>query len=235
MTYSGAVTVGGPQDVRRLDEIEVRKLAVGPLANDVYLVTSRASGRQVLVDAADQPDDVLALVRGASPAGRLDLVVTTHRHADHSRALAAVVGATGATVAAGTDDADAIEDLTGVRVERRLRHGDVLTVADVTLEVVALRGHTPGSGALAYREPDVVQEPGAVAGRLHLFTGDSLFPGGVGSTERDPERFARLLTDVTERVFERFDDATWVYPGHGADTILGAERPHLHDWRERGW
>ena len=235
MTYTGEVVVGGPDDVRRLDEVEVRKLAVGPLANDVYLLTCRASGAQVLVDAADQPGDVLALVRAGSPSVRLDLVVTTHRHPDHSRALAAVVDATGAQVAAGAEDADAIEQLTGVRVDRRLRHGDVVTAGRLSLEVVALRGHTPGSVALVYREPDTVHEPDAVAGRVHLFTGDSLFPGGVGNTEHDPERFARLLADVTERVFERFDDATWVYPGHGSDTTLGTERPHLDAWRERGW
>ena len=78
-------------------------------------------------------------------------------------------------------------------------------------------------------------EQQAVPGRVHLFTGDSLFPGGVGSTEQDPERFACLLDDVGARLFDRFDDATWVYPGHGSDTTLGAERPHLPAWRARGW
>ncbi|OLT55189.1 hypothetical protein BJF88_06930 [Cellulosimicrobium sp. CUA-896] len=101
--------------------------------------------------------------------------------------------------------------------------------------MLALRGHTPGSVALAHREPERVAQPQARPGRAHLFTGDSLFPGGVGNTDRDPERFARLLDDVTERVFARFDDDTWVYPGHGADTTLGAERPHLDAWRSRGW
>jgi len=235
MTYTGRVVVGGPSDLRRLDAVEIRKLAVGPLANDVYLLTCRRTGAQVLVDAADSPDDVLALVREGSPSARLDLLVTTHRHADHSRALAAVVAGTGAAVAVGDPDADAVAAATGVHVARRLGHGDVLQLGDLTLEVVALRGHTPGSVALAYREPGAVREPEAVAGRVHLFTGDSLFPGGVGNTDRDPARFHRLLTDVTQRVFARFDDATWVYPGHGDDTTLGAERPHLGAWRERGW
>ncbi|QJW36692.1 MBL fold metallo-hydrolase [Cellulosimicrobium protaetiae] len=235
MTYTGQVVVGGPGDVRHLDEVVIRKVAVGPLANDVYLLTCRRTGAQVLVDAADSPDDVLALVRAGSPTARLDVVVTTHRHLDHLRALGPVVAATGAAVAVGDPDAEAVAAATGVPVARRLRHGDVLRAGDVVLEVVALRGHTPGSVALAYREPAVVHEPEAAAGRVHLFTGDSLFPGGVGNTQRDPARFERLLTDVTERVFDRFDDATWVYPGHGADTTLGAERPHLGEWRERGW
>lgn len=235
MTYTGEVSVGGPHDLRRLDEIEIRKLAVGPLANGVYLLTCRRTGAQLLVDAADAPDDVLALVREGSPTVRLDVVVTTHRHADHLRALAPVVAATGASSAAGERDADAVSAATGVAVTRRLRHGDVLRAGAVSLEVVALRGHTPGSVALAYREPDDVDEPEAVPGRVHLFTGDSLFPGGVGNTDRDPVRFEVLLSDVTTRVFDRFDDATWVYPGHGSDTTLGTERPHLDEWRERGW
>ncbi|MBE9937640.1 MBL fold metallo-hydrolase [Cellulosimicrobium cellulans] len=235
MTYTGQVAVGGPHDLRRLDEVEIRKLAVGPLANDVYLITCRRTGAQLLVDAADAPDDVLDLVRAGSPSGRLDGVVTTHRHADHLRALAPVVAATGASSAAGEPDADAVAAASGVTVARRLRHGDELRVGALVLEVVALRGHTPGSVALAYREPDDVAEPEAVPGRVHLFTGDSLFPGGVGNTDRDPARFASLLSDVVGRVFDRFDDATWVYPGHGADTTLGAERPHLDEWRERGW
>jgi len=220
MTYTGQVVVDGPADVRRLDEIEIRKLAVGPLANDVYLLTCRRTGAQVLIDAADAPDDVLALVREGSPTARLDVVVTTHRHLDQLRALASIV---------------AVAEAADVHVVRRLRHGDLVRAGDVVLEVVALRGHTPGSVALTYREPAEVRAPEAVAGRVHLFTGDSLFPGGVGSTGHDPARFERLLADGTERVFDRYDDATWVYPGHGADTTLGAERPHLDEWRERGW
>jgi len=118
--------------------------------------------------------------------------------------------------------------------------GDVLTVGHLTLDVIGLRGHTPGSVALVYREPEHASSShpgadGAIPGRAHLFTGDSLFPGGVGSTERDPTRFACLLDDVTRRIFDRFDDATWVYPGHGRDTSLGAERAHLEEWRKRGW
>ena len=103
------------------------------------------------------------------------------------------------------------------------------------LEVIALRGHTPGSIALAYREPEHVTEADAVAGRVHLFTGDSLFPGGIGATGNDRARFDQLFADVTDRIFERFEDGTWVYPGHGPDTTLGTERPHLSAWRARGW
>jgi glyoxylase-like metal-dependent hydrolase (beta-lactamase superfamily II) len=221
--------------VLTLDRLVVRRLAVGPLDNDAYLLTCRATGAQLLVDAAAEPDRLLALVREGSAEGRLDTVVTTHAHRDHVGALAAVVAATGAVPAAGADDAAAVEEATGVEVARLLHHGDSLRVGDLDLAVVGLRGHTPGSVALAYTEPDAVSASDAVAGRTHLFTGDSLFPGGVGNTQRDPERFARLLGDVVARVFDVYRDDTVVLPGHGRPTTLGAERPHLEEWRARGW
>ena len=104
----------------------------------------------------------------------------------------------------------------------------------MALEVVALRGHTPGSVALAYREPARTTAPDGVPGRVHLFTGDSLFPGGPGRTTA-PADFRSLMTDLQERVFDALPDDTWVYPGHGRDTTLGAERPHLGQWWHRGW
>lgn len=235
MGYTGDVTVGGPRDLRVLDEVEIRKLAVGPSDNNAYLLTCRRSGAQLLVDAAAEPDHLLELVREGSPSARLDLVVTTHRHLDHTRALASLGTTTGAPLAAGAPDADAITETTGAAISRPLHDGDTLVVGHLTIEVIGLRGHTPGSVTLAYREPEHASAPEAVPGRVHLFTGDSLFPGGVGSTSNDPDRFALLYADVTEKLFDRFDDATWVYPGHGADTTLGAERPHLDEWRERGW
>lgn len=237
MPYDGDVTPGGPSAVRELAEVVIRKASVGATDNNAYLLTCRASGAQLLIDAADDPHRLLELVREGSRGARLDLVVTTHRHLDHHRALESVVAVTGAPTAAGADDVGAID----VPTRRRLHHGDVLAIGHVTLEVVSLRGHTPGSVALVYREPTGPLGPGhdrgaeVVPGRAHLFTGDSLFPGGVGSTQGDPDRFAQLYADVVSRVFDRFEDETWVYPGHGADTTLGAERPHLEEWRRRGW
>lgn len=217
-----------------LDEVVVRTLAVGPMDNDAYLLTCRRSGAQLLVDAAAEATRLLDLVRAGAPDGRLDLVVTTHRHADHLGALAEVLAATGAAHAAGAPDARAVADAAGTSVPRGLRHGEVLTVGMLRLEVVALRGHTPGAVALAYREPDVVAADGAVAGRVHLLTGDSLFPGGPGRTT-DPVAFGTLMSDLERRVFARFRDDTLVYPGHGLGTTLGTERPHLGEWRARGW
>jgi glyoxylase-like metal-dependent hydrolase (beta-lactamase superfamily II) len=218
--YTGHVTPGGPAQVRELPELTIRKLSVGPFDNNAYLLTCRATGRQLLIDAAAEADRLLDLVTSAGEG--LDMVVTTHQHHDHVGALAEVVSATGARTVAGRDDADALP----VEVDVRVGQGDTVRVGDVTLDVIHLRGHTPGSVALAYADP---------GGHTHLFTGDSLFPGGIGSTKNPGQSFEALIEDVMTRVFAVYDDATWFYPGHGDDSTLGAERPHLDEWRARGW
>lgn len=212
MTYTGDVSKGGPADVRELEKITIAKMEVGDFGNNTYLIRCRETGDGMLIDAAAEPGRILELI-GRQP---ISVIVTTHQHGDHWGALEEVVRATGATVVAGREDAGALP------VEARpVDGGDRVTVGVTDLEVIHLRGHTPGSIALYY--------PG------HVFTGDSLFPGGVGNTWKDPERFTQLYTDVVERVFDRFDDETWVYPGHGKDTTLGAERPALPEWKARGW
>jgi glyoxylase-like metal-dependent hydrolase (beta-lactamase superfamily II) len=221
MDYTGRVTPGGPTDVRRLAALIIRKIAVSPqMHNNVYLLTCTESGDQLLVDAADDFPRIRRLIDEGT--GRLDHVVTTHRHWDHVRALEEVIQATGARSYAGAEDADALP----VPPDVRLVDGDRISVGAVDLEVIHLRGHTPGSVALAYRDPE---------GSPHLFTGDSLFPGGVGNTGNEGQSFTSLFADVTSRVFDRFGDDSWIYPGHGDDTTLGTERPHLDEWRERGW
>ncbi len=224
MPYTGDVTPGGPSDVRELPDAVLRKASVSAMDNNVYLLTDRATGEQLLVDAADDAPRVLALVAEGIPDGGTGLatVVTTHQHWDHHRALADVVRATGARTAAGRDDAPHLP----VPPDVLLDQGDTVTVGALTLDVVHLRGHTPGSVALVLRSSD---------GSTHVFTGDSLFPGGVGNTQEDPARFTQLIDDVEERLFGTLSDDTWVYPGHGKDTTIGAERPHLPEWRARGW
>lgn len=220
MTYTGDVRPGGPADVRELPSLTIRKLAVSEMHNNVYLLTCRATGQQLLIDAADEADRILRLVDEAG--GGLSQVVSTHQHWDHTRALADVVAATGAAAVAGAEDADALP----VPVDARVGQGDRIRFGDVILEVIHLRGHTPGSIALAYDDPQ---------GHTHLWTGDSLFPGGVGNTKNPGQSFDSLIADVSRRVFDVYDDDTWFYPGHGADSTLGRERPHLRQWRERGW
>lgn len=192
------------------------------MSNNCYLLRCSTTGEQVLIDAAAEPETLLELI---GPTG-LARVITTHQHWDHHRALADVVTATGATTVAGADDADAIEAQTGVVVDERVGDGDVVQVGDVRLEVIHLVGHTPGSIALLYDAP---------TGTPHLWTGDSLFPGGVGNTFGNDDHFRSLLADVTTKLFDRLPDDTRFYPGHGDDSTLGVERPHLAEWAERGW
>jgi glyoxylase-like metal-dependent hydrolase (beta-lactamase superfamily II) len=223
--YTGAVYAGGPVDVRQLDGLTIAKMAVGKMSNNAYLLRDVATGAGLLIDAAAEPESLPSLIRigagddASKPA--IGLIVTTHQHFDHHGALAEMVESTGAATAAGAPDAPELP----VPVTRPLEHGDVIALGDSTLEVIMLRGHTPGSVALLYRDP---------AGHPHLFTGDSLFPGGVGKTWK-PEDFDTLIDDVEQRIFAGLPDETWVYPGHGDDTTLGAERPHLGEWRERKW
>ena len=216
--YTGNVEVGGPADVHELPRLIVSKLAVGPYNNNAYLLRCRTTGRQVLVDAAAEPERLLDLI---GPDG-IDMVITTHAHKDHWQALADVVERTGAPTAAGVLDAPEIPVPTTIAIE----DGQRIAFGDVTLEAITLTGHTAGSIALLYDDPE---------GPPHLLTGDCLFPGGVGNTGEDPARFASLFTGVVTRLFDRLPDETWVYPGHGHDTTLGAERPHLDEWRDRGW
>ncbi|GAA2151209.1 MBL fold metallo-hydrolase [Nocardioides koreensis] len=223
VTYTGDVEPGGSPDVRELGALTITKLAVDQqMSNNCYLLRCHATGEQVLVDAAAEPDRLLPLLGDAG----ISTVVTTHQHWDHHRALADVVAATGAAVVAGAPDAAAITEQTGVPVTREVRQGDTIAVGDCTLEVIALAGHTPGSVALLYDDP---------GGHPHLFTGDSLFPGGVGNTFGDEAAFVQLIDDVETKVFQRLPDDTWFYPGHGNDSTIGAERPHLAEWRARGW
>jgi glyoxylase-like metal-dependent hydrolase (beta-lactamase superfamily II) len=221
--YSGEVTPGGPPDTRELAGLIVTKVAVDKeMSNNCYLLRCRATDEQVLIDAAAEPDTLLQLI-GRSGVTK---VITTHQHWDHHRALADVVSATGAVTVAGADDSAAIAEQTGVAVDDRVQDGDTIAFGNVRLDVIHLVGHTPGSIALLYDDPQ---------GDPHLWTGDSLFPGGVGNTFGDQDAFTSLLGDVSAKIFDRLPDETWFYPGHGNDSVLGNERPHLSEWRARGW
>jgi len=218
MSYHGKVKPGGAPDVRELAEIIITKQSVGDFDNNAYLLRCRRTDEQLLIDAAADAPRLLKLVGDAG----LAQVLTTHRHGDHWGALAAVVAATGAETVAGADDVEGIPVATGQAVN----DGDTIRVGEASLEVIHLVGHTPGSIALLYDDP---------AGTPHLFTGDSLFPGGVGNTFGDADAFKSLFHDVKTKLFDRLPDETWFYPGHGNDSTLGIERPALGDWEARGW
>ncbi len=209
-----------------LPEITIRSISVSEMDNNVYLLTSKKTGQQVLIDAADDAEAIKAMLDDAradsAQETRVAYVATTHSHWDHVRVLKEIVEYTGAKTAAGTEDAPDIE----VPTDLMLEAGAMEDLDGFGLEVIKLRGHTPGSVAFLYRDPH---------GPAHLFSGDSLFPGGLGNTFNDPDNFQSLFTDVVERIFDKLPDETIVHPGHGKGTTLGTERPHLDEWKARGW
>ncbi len=226
MTVSVADTYTGHVEIRtaarrRLPGVSIIKASVGPMDNNAYLVTCDETGESLLIDAANDPEFLVEFIEEHAP--KLSLIVTTHQHLDHWQALEAVAEATGVPTAAHQLDAEPLP----VKPSRLLAGGDVIDVGDLTFEVIHLRGHTPGSVALALR-------PAGERSAVQLFTGDCLFPGGPGRTT-NPEEFDSLMTGLETLVFNVYGDDTVVYPGHGDDTTLGEERPRLAEWRERGW
>ncbi len=220
---------GDPTEIDLGDGTTARKLSVGPMDNNAYLLT-RGGQPALLIDAAAEPQRLRTLV-GDREVG---VIVTTHQHHDHVGALAELAEQTGAEVVCGEPDKAGIARQTGVRcdpvwtgdvVHTDTSTADELGPVQIRLEVIGLVGHTPGSIALAYSTDD---------GPTHLFTGDSLFPGGPGNTAGRDD-FTSLLDDLEQRVFDVYDDETLVHPGHGDSTTLGAQRPHLPTWRSRGW
>jgi glyoxylase-like metal-dependent hydrolase (beta-lactamase superfamily II) len=218
--YTGHTDPGGAAIRRDLDALSISKLSVGPMDNNAYLLVCRASNEALLIDAANEPERLADLVGAGDSRPELRHVVTTHRHHDHWQALGAVAGMFETRQIAHPLDAPELP----IPADELVEQGDTVRFGEIELGVVHLRGHTPGSIALVYRD----------GAGTHIFTGDSLFPGGPGRTT-SPKDFNSLMDDLEERVFSQLPDETWVYPGHGNDTTLGAERPHLREWRERGW
>lgn len=219
--YTGHVEPGTAAR-RTLPGATIVKASVGPMDNNAYLITCSRTGETLLIDAANDAPILLELIEKHAP--KVSLIITSHQHFDHVQALEEVAKATGAPTAAHQRDADALP----IKPDRILAHGDTVEIGELKFDVIHLQGHTPGSVALALGGAD------PQTGATHLFTGDCLFPGGVGKTWEDGA-FDQLLGDVTRRVFDVYDDSTVVYPGHGDDTTLGTERPHLAEWKERGW
>jgi glyoxylase-like metal-dependent hydrolase (beta-lactamase superfamily II) len=204
---------------RNLPAASIVKVSVGQMDNNAYLVTCSQTGETLLIDAANDAEILLELIERFAP--KLSLIVTSHQHPDHWLALEAVAKATDVPTAAHQLDAEPLP----VKPDRYLANGDTIKIGELSFDVIHLQGHTPGSVALALDGADDA---------THLFTGDCLFPGGVGKTWQEGD-FEKLLDHVSSRVFDVYGDTTVVYPGHGDDTTLGAERPHLAEWKQRGW
>ena len=212
----GHVDPDGPWLDRSDGPIHVRKLSVSDMDNNVYVVSCTATGSSLLIDVADRAPRLLEALEGTEPVA----AVLTHGHWDHVRAWDGIAAA-GLPLWGHADDAPMFPG----PLDRALSDGDVLTVGEVEVEVLHVPGHTPGS--LLY----LVQG----ASHAHLFSGDTLFPGGPGNTFGSAEAHRQIMDGLEARVFARLDDSAQVHPGHGDDTTIGMERPHLAEWRARGW
>lgn len=195
-------------------DVEVHRVVVGSYDNNVFVVRCRQSGDAVLIDAANEHERLLDLCR------RLGVrrVLETHGHHDHIGAVAQLRDA-GYEVAVASQDAPMLRE---VGYDVFLDDAEVIEFGRLRLDVIHSPGHTPGSVSFA------------LAGAPLLFTGDTLFPGGPGATKFPGGDFGAIISSIDTKLFT-FPDDTIVLPGHGADTTIGAERPHLAEWVDRGW
>jgi glyoxylase-like metal-dependent hydrolase (beta-lactamase superfamily II) len=194
------------------DGAEVHKVVVGPFDNNVFVLRCTQTGEAVLLDAANEAERILAMAKGLG----VGWVLTTHGHWDHIQAVPQVREA-GYRVAVSAEDAGMLPGYDDV-----IEDDAILELGRLRLHTMLTPGHTPGS--MCFR----------LEGRPLLFSGDTLFPGGPGNTDRDPDRFATILRSIEERLFPLGDDVQ-VLPGHGDDTTIGTEKPHFDEWVERGW
>ena len=195
------------------EQAEITKLVVGPMDNNVFVVRCRQTGESVLLDAANEHEKLLALCE------RLGVrrVLETHGHWDHIQAVPAVREA-GIEVGIGADDVDMLP-----AYDFTIPDDDVIAVGRLRLRTIHTPGHTPGS--ICFR----------LEGSPVLLSGDTLFPGGPGNTFGDAAAFERIIESVDRRLFATLEADTIVMPGHGDDTTIGAEQPHLQEWVDRGW
>jgi len=197
------------QDTR----VEVHRVVVGPVENNVYIVRCRETGDALLIDAANEHELLLDLCRSLG----VRRVVETHGHWDHIQAVEAVRDA-GYEVAVTQADAGMLPSY-----DQILEDESVLGVGRLRISTIATPGHTPGSMCFAVEDTPL------------LFSGDTLFPGGPGNTSFDHSDFATIIASIEGRLFGPFGPDTVVLPGHGVGTTIGAESPHLTEWVERGW
>jgi glyoxylase-like metal-dependent hydrolase (beta-lactamase superfamily II) len=194
-------------------QAEIHKLVVGPMDNNVFVLRCKETGDAVLLDAANEHEKLLELCQ------RLNVrkVLETHGHWDHIQAVPAVRDA-GYEVGVTSQDAAMLPSYDFV-----LEDESVIEVGRLRLHTIHTPGHTPGSMCFL------------VEGSPVLFSGDTLFPGGPGNTTFEGGDFPTIMRSLEERLFAKVPDDHIVLPGHGDDTTIGTERPHLQEWADRGW
>jgi len=192
------------------DDLIVRKIRVGEMENNVYVLECPETHEAILVDGCFEPGQILSGAEGASVVA----IVQTHGHFDHVQALAALKESLDVPVLAQPG-----EDYP-VAIDREVSDGDTISFGNRSVTVLSTPGHTP-AGICLWTEG-------------HLVSGDTLFPGGPGNTWGNAEAFAQIIRSIETKLFVLPDD-TAVYPGHGEDTTIGAEKPHLQEWKDRGW
>ncbi len=193
--------------------IEVHKVVVGPYENNVFTIRCTETGDAVLIDAANEHELLLELCQSLG----VRTVVETHGHWDHIQAIPAIRDA-GYEVGVTAEDAAMLPSYDFI-----LEDESVLEVGRLRIHTIHNPGHTPGSMSFH------------VEGTPLLFTGDTLFPGGPGNTFDNADDFKTIIASIEGRMFSSFGADTVVLPGHGLDTTIGAELPHLQEWVDRGW
>jgi len=194
--------------------VEVHKVVVGPFDNNVFVVRCRQTGDAVLIDAANEHEQLLTLCKRLG----VKRVLETHGHWDHIQAIPALREA-GYEVAVTAADAPRLKD---VGYDVFIDDAEIIEVGNLRLHAIHNPGHTEGSISFS------------VANTPLLFTGDTLFPGGPGNTKLDGGDFQTIISSIDNKLFT-FPAETIVLPGHGLDTTIGAERPQLAQWVARGW
>jgi glyoxylase-like metal-dependent hydrolase (beta-lactamase superfamily II) len=194
-------------------QVEIHRYVVGPMDNNVFVLRCKQSGEALLVDAANEHEQLLEYCRDLG----VRQVVETHGHWDHIQAVPAIREA-GYQVAVTAADAAMLPSYDLI-----LEDDAVLRVGQLKVRTIATPGHTPGSMCFL------------IEGSPVLLSGDTLFPGGPGNTKAELGDFPLILESIERRLFAALPAETLVMPGHGADTTVGQERPHLDEWAARGW
>jgi glyoxylase-like metal-dependent hydrolase (beta-lactamase superfamily II) len=204
-----------PQETLHYEDgqAEIHQVVVGPVDNNVYVLRCKQTGDAVLIDAANEHEQLIELCRALGVRN----VLETHGHWDHIQAVPAVRDA-GFEVGVTAADAEMLPSYDFV-----LQDESVIEVGRLRLHTIATPGHTPGS--MCFR----------LEGSPVVFSGDTLFPGGPGATKFPGGDFPTIIRSVEDRLFSPLPTDTIVMPGHGLDTTIGTEAPHLQEWIDRGW